>query len=193
MISRKYGQTPYCPDRNDKRLSITELEFDEAMRLGRPILLFLMSDKHPVTEADIELDPGKRRKLEAFRKRAKRKRVGSEVERVYQVFDSLEQFSAAAAIAVGRLAQHLPATSGDATNATAAATAATAPPADPDPALPHPPALAALQNTSAPTASSAAARNWRRWRTGRTPPIPTRCCCSRRSAGRARACSPGNG
>src|ERR1700736_3814737 len=31
VISRKYGQTPYCPLRNPGRLSITELEFNEAM------------------------------------------------------------------------------------------------------------------------------------------------------------------
>src|SRR5258708_3661244 len=37
VISRKYGQTPH-PD----GLSITELEFNEALRLDRPILLFIM-------------------------------------------------------------------------------------------------------------------------------------------------------
>jgi hypothetical protein len=107
VISRKYGQTPHCPLRNPDRLSITELEFNEAMRLDRPILLFVMGEKHPITEADIELNPDKRKKLEAFRERAKRMHEGSEVERVYQIFDSLARFSTAAATAIGRLARHL--------------------------------------------------------------------------------------
>jgi hypothetical protein len=107
VISRRYGQTPVCPHRNPGRLSITELEFDEAMRLGRPILLFIMGENHPVTEADIELDPEKRNKLKVFRERAKRMHEGAEVNRVYEVFESVEQFSAAAATAVGRLAQYL--------------------------------------------------------------------------------------
>src|SRR5947208_592669 len=71
VISRKYGQTPLCPDRNPHQLSITELEFNEAQRLDRPVLLFIMGDKHLLREADIETDAGKRGKLNAFRERAK--------------------------------------------------------------------------------------------------------------------------
>jgi tetratricopeptide (TPR) repeat protein len=107
VISLKYGQTPLDPDRNPNRLSITELEFNEAIRLNRPILLFIMGDEHPVKRADIELESDKRKKLDAFRERAKRMRGGSEVERVYEVFESLEQFSTAAAIAIGRLVSNL--------------------------------------------------------------------------------------
>ena len=44
VISRKYGQTPLCPVRNLGELSITELEFNEAQRLERPIRLFIMGD-----------------------------------------------------------------------------------------------------------------------------------------------------
>jgi hypothetical protein len=40
VIGRKYGQTPPDPIRNPGQLSITELEFNEAQRLKRPILLF---------------------------------------------------------------------------------------------------------------------------------------------------------
>jgi hypothetical protein len=107
IIGRKYGQTPVCSIRNPDRLSITELEFNEAMRLKRPILLFIMDRRHPIIEEDIELDPDKRQKLDAFRERAKRMRDGEEVQRVYQTFDSLDQFSTAAAIAIGKLAHHL--------------------------------------------------------------------------------------
>ena len=42
VISKKYGQMPKCPTRNPDNLSITELEFNEALHLGRPILLFIM-------------------------------------------------------------------------------------------------------------------------------------------------------
>src|SRR5450759_867430 len=41
VIGRKYGQTPRSLDRNPDKLSITELEFNEALRLDRPILLFV--------------------------------------------------------------------------------------------------------------------------------------------------------
>src|SRR5438067_272291 len=82
-ISRKYGQIPESQDRNPNGLSITELEFDEAQRLGRPILLFIMGPDHRVREADIELDAEKRAKLEAFCEKAKRIRSDSAVHRVY--------------------------------------------------------------------------------------------------------------
>ena len=107
VISRKYGQTPLNSLRNPDRLSITELEFNEAMRLNRPVLLFIMGERHAGLESDIELDPDKRAKLHAFRNGAKRMREGSEVNRVYEEFESPEQFARAAAIAVGRLAPHL--------------------------------------------------------------------------------------
>ena len=92
VIGFKYGQTPVCPDRNPKKLSITELEFDEAQRLNRPILLFIMDEKHPVTKVDIETIKSKVTKLNAFRERAKKKDLGSAVNRVYAVFNSLEDF-----------------------------------------------------------------------------------------------------
>jgi hypothetical protein len=137
VISRKYGQNPFDAKLNPEKLSITELEFNEAMRLDRPILLFIMGEKHPLTEANIEFDPDKRKKLEAFRERAKRMKDGSEVERVYEVFESLQQFSEAAAIAVGHLIQHLKPDGGD-VSGDATGTL------ERDGILPHPPALVAL-------------------------------------------------
>jgi tetratricopeptide (TPR) repeat protein len=107
VISAKYGQTPFDPNRNPGRLSITELEFNEAMRLKRPILLFVIGDEHPVKQADVETDSDKKKKLMDFRERAKRMREDSDVERVYETFESLEQFSTRAAIAIGHLARHL--------------------------------------------------------------------------------------
>ena len=92
VIGLKYGQVPHCPLRNPEAVSLSELEFNEAQRLGRPILLFIMSDLHPVTKADIERDPEKERKLDAFRERAKEASSDSTVHRVYAVFCSLDDF-----------------------------------------------------------------------------------------------------
>lgn len=107
VISRKYGQTPACPKRNPKNLSITELEFNEAMRLGRPILLFIMSEKHLVPEADVELNSAKRKKLNAFRERAKQMKPDSLVHRVYATFDDLTGFNTNAIHAVAGLRRFL--------------------------------------------------------------------------------------
>lgn len=107
VISLKYGQTPECPTRNPDKLSITELEFNEAQRLGRPILLFIMGDKHPVTKADIERDSEKEKKLDAFRERAKRVSADSKVNRVYAVFNSLEEFKDKLGSSLNELGRHL--------------------------------------------------------------------------------------
>ena len=63
VISHKYGQTPKCPRRNPRRVSITELEFDEAQRLKRPILLFIMGETHRV--AAMSSNSANKRKLKA--------------------------------------------------------------------------------------------------------------------------------
>src|SRR5258708_36893651 len=59
VISHKYGQVPECPRRNPDGLSLTELELNRAMSLGRPILLFIMGDRHDVKPGDVETDPDK--------------------------------------------------------------------------------------------------------------------------------------
>ncbi len=107
MIGHKYGQTPHDPTRNPDRLSVTELEFNEARRLGRPILLFVMGDDHAVKKADVEQDPDKLPKLTAFREQAKRTDPVSEATRIYESFASKEELATKAAIAIGRLAQVL--------------------------------------------------------------------------------------
>src|ERR1035437_2103352 len=107
VISQKYGQTPQCPDRNPDQLSITELEFNEALRLDRPILLFIMGDKHRLLKADVETDTAKEKKLNAFRERAKQMKPDSLVHRVYATFDSLEEFTAKAIHAVAGLRRYL--------------------------------------------------------------------------------------
>jgi tetratricopeptide (TPR) repeat protein len=101
VIGHKYGQTPVDTDRNPKGLSITELEFNEARRLGKPTLLFLMADDHPVTKGDVEPEAKKQKKLDAFRKQAKRVDPGKGAERVYETFRSKDEFAKKAAIAIG--------------------------------------------------------------------------------------------
>lgn len=107
VISHKYGQIPDDPLRNPEGLSLTELEFNEAVRLGRPILLFIMGDRHKVAPADVERDPEKLRKLDAFRERAKRLSPGSAVHRVYKVFNDVHEFEVAATQAVAGLRRYL--------------------------------------------------------------------------------------
>jgi Domain of unknown function (DUF4062) len=107
ILTHKYGQVPEDPARNPDNLSITELEFNEAQRLGRPILLFLMADDHPVTLKDVEPDPAKRDKLTAFKNRAKNNSADSKVHRVYATFDSLEDFARRAIQSAADLRRHL--------------------------------------------------------------------------------------
>jgi tetratricopeptide (TPR) repeat protein len=138
IISHRYGQVPECLRRNPDGLSITELEFNEAQRLDRPILLFVMGDDHPVRPADVELDPARRTQLQAFRERAKQMGPDMRVDRVYATFDNIEEFRAKAARAVAELDQYLQAQAPAA--ATAAPTPASAPASGPAP-IPAPPAF----------------------------------------------------
>jgi hypothetical protein len=107
VISHKYGQVPDDADRNPEGLSLTELEFNEAVRLARPVLLFIMGPDHPVKAADVEIDPEKKKKLDAFRERAKRLIPTSSVQRVYKVFNDLQDFGVAAMQSIGYLRDHL--------------------------------------------------------------------------------------
>jgi len=114
VISLKYGQTPECPKRNPGQLSITELEFNEAQRIGRPILLYIMDDDHPGKKGDFEKDPEKETKLNAFRERAKAASLGSSVHRVYAVFNSLQDFKDKLGSSLAELSKHLGSSDDDA-------------------------------------------------------------------------------
>jgi len=106
VISHKYGQIPESPD-NPNGLSLTELEFNKAQSLGRPVLLFIMGPDHVVKPADVETDPEKMRKLAAFRENAKRIRPDSLVHRVYKVFNDLQEFEVAATQSIAELRRYL--------------------------------------------------------------------------------------
>lgn len=100
LIGRRCGQCPPSPAHNPNEVSITRLEFEEAQRLKRPTLVFVMSDAHAVKWADIDVDPEKIKKLEEFRKHAK-------TGRIYIPFDNLEDFSKKAIHAVSQLRRYI--------------------------------------------------------------------------------------
>ncbi|HST21586.1 MAG TPA: DUF4062 domain-containing protein [Blastocatellia bacterium] len=107
IISHKYGQVPECSERNPDHLSLTELEFKEAQRIGRPVLLFIMGDNHDVKPGNVERDAEKFKKLEAFKETAKRMRADSSVHRVYKVFNDFHEFELAATRSVAELRRYL--------------------------------------------------------------------------------------
>jgi Domain of unknown function (DUF4062) len=107
LIGFKYGQIPPCPQRNPDNRSITELEFDEALRLKRPILLFLIGKKHPILFDDVEPDSAKKAKLEAFRERAKQIGPDSTLHRIYAVFSDLPDFERKIAPSLAKIKAHL--------------------------------------------------------------------------------------
>ncbi|MBS1830833.1 MAG: DUF4062 domain-containing protein [Acidobacteria bacterium] len=85
VIGKRYGWVPEDEGRNPAKISVTELELNEAVRLELPVLVFLMGKNHHVLEEDVELDAEKRKKLEAFRERVRNRWVCPE-------FNSIEEF-----------------------------------------------------------------------------------------------------
>lgn len=83
ILSHRYG-TVYDATNNPEGLSTTEIEYREALRRGMPILMFVMSEKHPVLRADIEVSDAGIRKLRAFKERIARSHV-------YLEFSSVEE------------------------------------------------------------------------------------------------------
>jgi Domain of unknown function (DUF4062) len=137
VISRRYGQVPEDDEWNPQRLSLTELEFREARRLDRPTLIFIMSSRHTLVEAAVELDPERRSKLEALREEVKRASEGSTVHRVYKEFNSLQDFEVAATQAVAELRRLLDEQSGPAQEGSRASTGRVSNDADGIPAPPE--------------------------------------------------------
>lgn len=139
VISHKYGQIPECPERNPDKRSLTELEFNKACRLGRPVLLFIMGDEHDVKPGDVEKDLEKQNKLETFRENAKRLKPDSAVHRIYKVFNNLNEFAVAATQSIADLCRHLNAHANPATSVPQVSVPAPPQPkADP---IPTPPAF----------------------------------------------------
>jgi len=100
IIDHRYGYIPEDPRRNPDRLSITELQFNEASKLDLPIQIFIMSSDHPVRLRDVETDPAKLHKLSALRDRIMQTRP-------YTEFDSLSHFRERAIPAIAELRREI--------------------------------------------------------------------------------------
>lgn len=79
IYARRYGFVPLDEHKNPKQLSVTELEYHEAVRLKLPRLLFEVEDGYGAntlieTFQDID-DPVQNRKLSAFLDQARKERV----------------------------------------------------------------------------------------------------------------------
>jgi len=81
IIGFRYG---YVPD--GKLISVTEAEYDRALELTTPRLIFVMGDKHPLTSADVETGEGAE-KLKKFKERLLK-------DRVVAFFDSADDLKA---------------------------------------------------------------------------------------------------
>jgi len=101
IISKRYGGIYGDDQTNPQGLSITRMEYERAIELGRPTLIFIMGPKHLVTEDDIELDTEKRQKLKEFIARVK------EDDRLYTEFNDLAEFKTEAIKVVAELRQRL--------------------------------------------------------------------------------------
>jgi tetratricopeptide (TPR) repeat protein len=74
IFAKRYG---YVPDGHN--ISITEMEYDRAVELGKPRLIFFNHDDHLFKAKDVETGPGAD-KLEALKERAGKQRVAAYFE-----------------------------------------------------------------------------------------------------------------
>lgn len=64
LLAHRYG---FVPPHESK--SILELEYEQALRLNKPVLAFVLKDQAPWPVDKIDIDPGPREALRAFKKR----------------------------------------------------------------------------------------------------------------------------
>lgn len=67
IFAQRYGHIPDDPERNPHRLSVTELEYRHAVKLGIPTLIFLADETHAFPPKQIDFDVEKRTKLEKLK------------------------------------------------------------------------------------------------------------------------------
>jgi tetratricopeptide (TPR) repeat protein len=127
IFAHRYGTVPEGYD-----ISITEMEYNRAVELKKPRLIFFMHEAHPVTIKDIEFGPGEA-KLRKLKERIKK-------DRVPHPFRSPSNLRAEVVEALTVLAKEFDAA--EAGGATAAIAAKlhrrTAIPAPPEPYIAHP-------------------------------------------------------
>lgn len=73
IVAGKYGSIG--SDEQGKRISYTEMEYDYAKSIGKPILAFLYEDLNNLKRDKIELDNSKAAALEAFREKIRSARM----------------------------------------------------------------------------------------------------------------------
>lgn len=107
LIGHRYGQRPVSAS-NPEQLSITELEFERAVRCGRPSVVLMLGDDYPLGRKHIDQSQELVTKLEAFRARAKSMDgSGSGVHRVYKVVNNETELREAAITSLRNLADEL--------------------------------------------------------------------------------------
>lgn len=85
IVSHRYGGVPEDADRNPHKLSITELEYREALNRGIPVYMFLMSDEHPVKLVGFEMVDAYRKKLQALKDDARSRSICAEFSSVEEL------------------------------------------------------------------------------------------------------------
>jgi hypothetical protein len=69
IFAWRYG---HIPDGHD--ISITEMEFNRAVAIGLPVLVFVMDESHPITKSQVETGDLPQQKLAALKARASQQR-----------------------------------------------------------------------------------------------------------------------
>ncbi len=128
VFAHRYG---YIPDdaRNPDKVSITEMEYRRARERNIPILIFVMSDEHPMKAGDIDKDPEKVEKLGKLRDEIMTRHVVG-------LFDSPEHLRTLALQALVEQRDKLLDTDAELEEASLRP--------EPKPTMPHPPELYAL-------------------------------------------------
>jgi len=127
VFAYRYG---YVPDGHD--ISITEMEYDRAVELNKPRLIFFIHDDHPVTGKDVETGLG------ALKLQALKDRIGK--ARVAAFFRSAEDLRGHVVEALTALTKQLDAAGPEAASerAVAALHRKSAIPEPPEPYIAHP-------------------------------------------------------
>jgi hypothetical protein len=133
ILAYRYGTVP-----TGHEISITEMEFNRAVELNKPWLVFFIHKDHPVVAEDFETGPG------AEKLKSLKDRIGE--ARVAAFFKSPEDIRAHAGEALQKLAKEFAAAEGGAAvSAAAKLHRKTSIPAPPEPYIAHPYTLLQLR------------------------------------------------
>jgi tetratricopeptide (TPR) repeat protein len=150
VFAYRYG---YVPDGHD--ISITEMEYNHAVKKKKPRLIFFIHEDHPITGRDVETGPGTI-KLQALKDRIAKERVAT-------YFKSAKDLRAQLVEALTELNKELSSDENNANHATRAAVAlhrATSIPTPPEPYIAHPYTLMQLRELVGRQAELNSLTNW---------------------------------